>query len=48
MIDTDLSTVEIDPITVGKQPFGGIAVSSDGMFVYVGNYEDGTVSVIGF
>jgi YVTN family beta-propeller protein len=48
VIDTDLSTVEIDPIKVGKLPYGGIAVSPDGNSVYVGNYEDGTVSVIGF
>jgi len=37
----------VDTIQVGKQPYGGIAVSPDGMFVYVGNFEDGTVSVIG-
>jgi YVTN family beta-propeller protein len=48
VIDMDPSTVEIDSIKVGKQPYGGIAVSPDGESVYVGNYEDGTVSVIGF
>ncbi|MBW2405944.1 MAG: YncE family protein [Deltaproteobacteria bacterium] len=48
LVDTDPNTVEIDPIPVGNQPYGGIAVSPDGNFVYVGNYGDGTVSVIGF
>ena len=37
----------VDKIQVGKQPYGGIAVSPYGMFVYVGNFADGTVSVIG-
>jgi YVTN family beta-propeller protein len=48
VIDTDPSTDEINPIPVGKYPYGGIAVSPDGESVYVGNYGDGTVSVIGF
>jgi len=49
LIDTDPSTVEIDPIPVGNQPYGGgIAVSPDGKSVYVGDYTDGTVSVIGY
>jgi YVTN family beta-propeller protein len=49
LIDTDPITEDIiDPIAVGKQPKGGIAVSPNGEVVYVGNYEDGTVSVIGF
>jgi len=48
VIDTDPSTVEIDPIEVGKQPYGGIAVSTDGKSVFVGNFEDASVSVIGF
>jgi YVTN family beta-propeller protein len=49
VIDTDPSTVEIDPIPVGNQPYGGgMAVSPDGKFVYVGDYTDGTVSVIGY
>jgi YVTN family beta-propeller protein len=48
VIDTDPSTPDIDPIAVGNQPKGGIAVSPNGELVYVGNYEDGTVSVIGF
>ena len=53
LIDTDPNTEDIiDPITVGNQPKGGIAVSPNGDVVYVGNYgnddEDGTVSVIGF
>ena len=52
LIDTDTSTDEIDPILLGegdevKRPYGGIAVSPSGEFVYVGNYGDGTVSVIG-
>ena len=47
VIDTDPSTPEIDPIEVGKQPYGGIAVSPDGKSVFVGNFEDGSVSVIG-
>jgi DNA-binding beta-propeller fold protein YncE len=52
VIDTDTSTDEIDPILLGegdevKRPYGGIAVSPSGEFVYVGNYGDGTVSVIG-
>jgi|GEM_PF-884309 len=52
LIDTDTSTDEIDPILLGegdevKSPYGGIAVSPSGEFVYVGNYGDGTVSVIG-
>ena len=33
-------------ITVGKGPYGGIAVSPNGEFVYVSNYSEGTVSVI--
>jgi len=48
VIDTDPSTVEIDPIEVGKLPYGGIAVSTDGKSVYVGNFQEGSVSVIGF
>jgi YVTN family beta-propeller protein len=54
VIDTKPSPDDdiIDPITVGNQPKGGIAVSPNGDVVYVGNYgnddEDGTVSVIGF
>jgi YVTN family beta-propeller protein len=48
VIDTDPSTVAIDPIKVGNQPYGGIAVSPDGKSVYVGNYGSGNVSVIGF
>ena len=47
VIDADLSTVEIDPIEVGEEPRRGIAVSSDGKRVYVGNYASHTVSVIG-
>ena len=35
-----------DTITVGKGPWGGIAVSPDGEFVYVTNFGDNTVSVI--
>ena len=49
VIDTDPNTVEIDPILVGNQPYGGgMAVSHDGKFVYVGNYSGNSVSVIGF
>jgi DNA-binding beta-propeller fold protein YncE len=47
VIDADPSTVEIDPIKVGNEPRGGIAVSSDGKFVYVANYASNSVSVIG-
>ena len=47
VIDTDPSTVEIDPIPVGNQPYGGgMAVSPNGKFLYVGDYTHGTVSVI--
>ncbi len=38
--------VMVDTITVGKWPWGGIAVSPDGEFVYVSNYGNNTVSVI--
>jgi YVTN family beta-propeller protein len=50
LIDTDPNTVEIEPtIQVGIQPYaGGMAVSHDGKLVYVGDYTDGIVSVIGF
>ena len=49
VIDTDPNTVEIDPIQVGNQPYGGgMAVSPNGKFLYVGDYSDGTVSVIGY
>jgi YVTN family beta-propeller protein len=49
LIDTDPNTVEIDPILVENQPYGGgMAVSHDGKFVYVGNYSGNSVSVIGF
>ena len=46
----DMDTIEdgIQGIQVGELPYGGIAVSPDGKSVYVGNYEGGTVSVIGF
>ena len=50
IIDTDPNTVEIEPtIQVGNQPYGGgMAISHDGKFVYVGNYSGNSVSVIGF
>lgn len=38
-----------DPIDVGTRPYGpygGIAVTPDGEFVYVSNFSEGTVSVI--
>jgi YVTN family beta-propeller protein len=47
VIDADPSTVEIDPTEVGDEPRRGIAVSSDGKRVYVGNYVSNSVSVIG-
>ena len=49
LIDTDPNTVDIDPIQVGTPSYGGgMAVSHDGKFVYVGNYSGNSVSVIGF
>ena len=33
-------------VDVGRGPYGGIAVSPDGEFVYVSNYTEGSVSVI--
>jgi YVTN family beta-propeller protein len=49
VIDTDPSTVEIDPIQVGNQPYGGgMAVSPNGKFLYVGDYSHGTVTVFGY
>lgn len=50
VIDTDPNTVEIEStIQVGNQPYGGgMAVSHDGKFVYVGDYTHDIVSVIGF
>jgi len=49
VIDADPTTDEIEPtIQVGNQPYGGgMAVSHDGKFVYVGNYSGNSVSVIG-
>ncbi|MEX0999561.1 MAG: IPTL-CTERM sorting domain-containing protein [Thermodesulfobacteriota bacterium] len=44
VIDTSTNTV-INTIPVGMRPTG-VAVTPDGMFVYVNNSNDGTVSVI--
>jgi len=48
VIDTDTNQDGFQEIQVGDMPYSGIAVSPNGNFVYVGNYGDDTVSVIGF
>jgi len=48
VIDTDTNQDGFQEIQVGDMPYSGIAVSPNGNFVYVGNYGDDTVSVVGF
>jgi YVTN family beta-propeller protein len=45
IIDTATNTLEPVTIPVGESPFG-IAITPDGAFAYVANFDDGTVSVI--
>ncbi|MGW8324319.1 MAG: YncE family protein, partial [Desulfobacterales bacterium] len=48
VIDTDTNQDGFQEIQVGDMPYSGIAVSPNGKFVYVGNFGDDTVSIIGF
>lgn len=46
VIDTTTATPKLlPPIRVGRQP-SGIAITSDGRFIYVANTRDNTISVI--